>query len=81
MGCADSGAGGGFFNDPLHKAANIAKWDISDWFPMTQPNDGVNNSCTALQTYRGNLYLGGFYGGSFDSSGVIGTQGISKWTI
>lgn len=73
------GAGGTFITDPMHQANAIAKWDVSDWFPMTQPNDGVNNSCTALQVYNGNLYLGGFYGGSFDSSGVVGTQGISKW--
>lgn len=73
------GAGGTIINDPLHKANGIAKWDVTDWFPMTQPDDGVNSSCTALQVYNGNLYLGGFFSASFDSAGVHGTQGIAKW--
>ncbi len=73
------GAGGNYINDPTHYAYSIAKWDGTDWNPMTQPSDGFNSGCTALGVYHNNLYAGGAFGGSVDSFGVHSTQGISKW--
>ncbi|OFY82953.1 MAG: hypothetical protein A3F72_03340 [Bacteroidetes bacterium RIFCSPLOWO2_12_FULL_35_15] len=73
------GAGGAIINDPMHKANNISKWDGTDWNPLSEPNDGVNSSCTALNVYKGNLYLGGFFNISGDTSGIHATQAIAKW--
>ena len=72
------GAGGIVFN-PNHYAYNIAKWDTTDWYPMTQPTDGFNSSGTALGVYHNNLYIGTFGGNAFDSSGTIAAHGIARW--
>ena len=72
------GAGGIIFNTN-HYAYNIAKWDTTDWFPMTQPADGFNSGGSALGIYHNNLYAGNFAGNATDSSGTIAAQGIVKW--
>ena len=72
------GAGGIIFN-PNHYAYNIAKWDTTDWYPMTQPTDGFNSGGTALGVYHNNLYAGNFAGNAFDSSGSLAAQGIARW--
>ncbi len=73
-------AGGTSAFDMSHSEGNIAKWDGSQWLPMTQwGSDGLNSVCTKFQVYHNNLYLGGFFNASTDSSGSYFTQGISKW--
>ncbi|MCC6838218.1 MAG: T9SS type A sorting domain-containing protein [Bacteroidia bacterium] len=76
-----SGAGGSFINDPQHVAGNIAKWDGTDWNPLSPPSmpTGVNNTCGVLKVYNNNLYLGGIFAGAYDSSGTISAHGIAKW--
>ena len=76
-----SGAGGSFINDPQHIAGNIAKWDGTDWNPLSPPSTptGVNNTCGVLRVYNNNLYLGGIFAGAYDSSGIISAHGIAKW--
>ena len=70
---------GGNINNPLHLASNISNWDGVDWFPLSQPSSGVNSTCTSLSVYHNNLYLGGWFGASFDSFGSHSTESISKW--
>ena len=72
------GAGGVIFN-PSHYAYNIAKWDTTDWYPMTQPADGFNSGGSALYVYHNNLYAGNFADNATDSSGTIAAQGIVRW--
>ncbi|MCC6837411.1 MAG: hypothetical protein IT234_02620, partial [Bacteroidia bacterium] len=36
------GAGGAYINDSNHLANGIAKWNGSDWEPLTQTGDGLN---------------------------------------
>ena len=72
------GAGGIIFNSN-HYAYNIAKWDTTDWYPMTKPADGFNSGGSALGVYHNNLYAGNFAGTAFDSSGTIAAQGIVRW--
>ncbi len=73
-----TGAGGVIFN-ANHYAYNIAKWDATDWYPMTQPTDGFNSGCVAFGVYHNNLYAGHAGGNAFDSSGSIAAQGIARW--
>ncbi len=75
------GAGGSIINDPMHKASDIAKWDFTDWFPLSPPPlpSGVNGSCADIYVYNNNLYLGGLFGNAFDSSGNNACAGIAKW--
>lgn len=79
-------AGGGFdvaggisSSDTSHSAGNIAKWNGTQWLPMTQWGDGLNSVCMKLQKYHGNLILSGFFNTCLDSSGYEFTQGIAKW--
>ena len=72
-------AGGTSAFDTTHSEGNIAKWNGSAWLPMTKWGDGLNSVCRKLQVYHNNLYLGGFFNSSTDSSGSYFTQGISKW--
>lgn len=75
------GAGGSFIGDTPHLANGIARWDGSDWYPLTpgpQPS-GINSACYGLQVYHNNLYLGGHFGNAFDSSGTITSKGIARW--
>jgi hypothetical protein len=76
-----NGAGGTTINSPLHSAYDIANWDGSDWFPISPPPlpAGVNSTCTDIFVYKDNLYLGGFFGNAFDSSGNNVCAGIAKW--
>ena len=79
------GAGGTAIdlNDASHICNDIAKWDGTDWHPLLIPGNGVHNGvnaiCTALKAYNNNLYVGGYFGASFDSTGAHSTQGIAKW--
>jgi hypothetical protein len=75
------GAGGTMINEPLHEAVSIAKWDNTDWFPISPPPlpSGVNGSCAEIYVYKNNLYLGGLFNNAFDSSGNHACAGIAKW--
>jgi len=72
------GAGGIMFHQN-HYAYNIAKWDNTDWYPMTQPADGFNQGSDALGVYHDKLYAGHWGGNAFDSSGMIIAHGIARW--
>ena len=72
------GAGGSVFNSN-HYAYNIAKWDTTDWYYLTQPGDGFNQGGGAVGVYRNKLYEGNFAGSATDSSGTIAAQGIVRW--
>ncbi len=78
---AMEGAGGSHINDLTHSVLNITKWEGTDWFPLTSPPlpSGVAQSCSALGVYNNNLYLGGGFNHSYDTSGVHVNQGIVKW--
>ena len=70
---------GGTFNDPAHNANNIAKWDGADWKPLTPLPSGVNSSILETHVYHNNLYIGGHFNSSFDTSGIHSSKGIAKW--
>jgi trimeric autotransporter adhesin len=77
---AFGGAGGNYINDPSHVVNAIAKWDGTDWFPLTQPGDGFDSNSLGICEYYGKLYIGGHFGTAFDSSGATnGCEGIVRW--
>ena len=80
VGGATNGAGG-IINQSSHSAYNIAKWNNIDWFPLSPPTQpcGVNNTCTSLEVYKNNLYLGGWFNLSEDTAGLHTTPQIARW--
>ena len=76
------GAGGNYIGEINHTAGRIAKWDGLDWNPLSglyPPASGFDGNCLALCVYKNNLYAAGGFSTSFDNTGTINTQGISKW--
>lgn len=61
-------------------APNIARWDGAMWHPLA---DGLghpgNSPVLALTTYRGDLYAGGSFQGSFGPGGAVLMNNIARW--
>jgi hypothetical protein len=72
-------AGGSSEADTMKAANNIAKWDGASWEPMTKRGDGFNGGVGSLQVYHNNLYIGGGFNVSLDSTGFLYTTTIAKW--
>ncbi len=75
------GAGGSYINDPTHFASSIAKWDTTDWYPLTPPPapSGVNALTFAPFVYHNNLYFGGSFSLAFDATDTVVVSGVAKW--
>jgi Tol biopolymer transport system component len=57
-------------------AANIARWDGSDWAPLGGiEGNGVNGPIYAMARYQGSLYVGG----EFSEAGGIPAANIARW--
>ncbi|HET9280171.1 MAG TPA: T9SS type A sorting domain-containing protein, partial [Flavitalea sp.] len=65
-------AGGYFDNAGNIPASNIAKWNGSNWLPVST---GTNGEVLALCVFSGELYAGG----SFSIAGGIPANDIAKW--
>ena len=75
------GAGGSFVGDTTHRVGDIAKWNGSDWFPLCSNPiySGFDFFAYSSSIYNNNLYIGGDFQQTIDSSGALYSQGIARW--
>ncbi len=65
-------AAGTFTQSGTTTVNRIARWDGTNWQPLST---GLNGDVNAMQVYNGSLYVGG----SFTTAGGGGALGLARW--
>jgi hypothetical protein len=70
-------AGGYFTTSGSNTVNNIAKWNGTDWVPVStgMSTSGVYDFVNAFAVFNNELYVGG----EFTTAGTINAQNIAKW--
>jgi hypothetical protein len=64
------------------QARNIARWDGSQWRPLGGPGsfqNGVNGTVLEMETYQGELYVGGGFTTTYSPSGFLTVNRLARW--
>jgi hypothetical protein len=80
-GSGDALYAAGFFSEAGgHTVNRIAKWDGSDWYPLTGPlGIGLNNAAYALTAFDDGSGQALYTGGAFTSAGGMAASRLARW--